>query len=213
MSLAQNLIAAKQYREARQHLSTWLDSTRDPGSRFAFLRVLAYCYQMQHEEEQAAKVMERALLLRPDHVGTNNDVAYGWIDRGIRLGEAERMIRYALSQEPRQGAYLDTYGWLLYKKGVFAEAKKWLLLANRARGEDDAVIHDHLGDTCWRLDQAEEAIEHWTAAVASVRGKAGDEFSSEDERRVRDATQQKINDAHAGRGSAVAPLAAEMTEQ
>ncbi|MGB2984468.1 MAG: tetratricopeptide repeat protein [Phycisphaerae bacterium] len=213
MSLAQNLIAAKQYREARQHLSAWLDSTRDPGSRFAFLRVLAYCYQMQHEEEQAAKVMERALLLRPDHVGTNNDVAYGWIDRGIRLGEAERMIRYALSQEPRQGAYLDTYGWLLYKKGVFAEAKKWLLLANRARGEDDAVIHDHLGDTCWRLDQAEEAIEHWTAAVASVRGKAGDEFSSEDERRVRDATQQKIDDAHAGRGSAVAPLAAEMTEQ
>ena len=53
-------------------------------------------------------------MLKPDDVRLNNDVAYGWIDQGVRLDEAEPMIRYAVRRAPQQGAYLDTYGWLLY---------------------------------------------------------------------------------------------------
>jgi tetratricopeptide (TPR) repeat protein len=209
LAFAQTLIAAKRYREAQDRLSAWLEGSRDPKVRFALLRLLGACHQLQGDEQQAGETLERALLLRPDDLGTNNDVAYGWIDRGTRIDEAARMIRQALSQEPQQGAYLDTYGWLLYKKGEFGEAKKWLLRADHARGAVDPVVRDHLGDTCWRLGEREQAVEHWTAAATAVRDKPEDELSSEDERRVRSGTWQKIEDAGAGRTPAIASLASD----
>ena len=119
------------------------------------------------------------------------------------------MIRYALWRSPRQGAYLDTYGWLLYKKGDFAEAKKWLLRASRTRAGGDPVVLDHLGDTCWRIGESEEALEHWTAAIEAAQARLReDAIISADERRVGNNTQGKIDGARAGRPPAVAPLAA-----
>jgi Tfp pilus assembly protein PilF len=210
--LAAVLITAKEYRTAETQLSSWLDSTRNPAERYQYLRRLALCYQLQGNDSRATETLSRALLLKPDEVGLNNDVAYGWIDRGIRLAEAEPMIRYALSREPRQGAYLDTYGWLLYKRGVFAEARKWLLRAGGALADPDPVILDHLGDTCWQLRESEKAVEYWTAAVELLRERSEEELLSEDQRRVRLVTPKKIDDARAGRPPAVAPLAAEPSE-
>ena len=152
--------------------------------------------------------MERTLLLEPADVSLNNDLAYGWIDRGVRLDEAEPMIRYAVSRFPQQGAYLDTYGWLLYKKGDFEGARKWLERARRAMARDDPVILDHLGDACWRFGLEKEALEHWNAAVEIVRKMSEDEVASTDVRRVRDTTSQKVEDARAGRKPGVAPLPA-----
>ncbi len=205
--LALVLILAEDYQAAERQLTLWLDASRDPGERFGLLQRLALCHRAQGDESQANMVLARALLLRPDDVTLNNDVAYGWIDRGIRLEEAEPMIRYALSRSPRQSAYLDTYGWLLYKKGGFEEAKKWLLRASRARADGDPVILDHLGDACWQMGASDEAIEHWTAAVEAVQTRPEAEFISVDERRVRESTQEKIDNARAGRTPAVAPLA------
>jgi Tfp pilus assembly protein PilF len=209
LSLTRVLILAEDYRAAERQLNTWLDASRDPTERFGLLQRLAYCHRAQGDESLANEVLARALVLRPDDVTLNNDVAYGWVDRGIRLDEAEPMIRYALWRSPRQGAYLDTYGWLLYKKGDFAEAKKWLLRASRTRTGGDPVVLDHLGDTCWRIGESDEAVKHWTAAVeaARVRSNEGAVISA-DERRVGNKTQEKIDAARAGRPPAVAPLAA-----
>jgi tetratricopeptide (TPR) repeat protein len=220
-SLAWGLLLAKEYGEAEQLLAGWVDTSgeRKPRVNFEYLKLLAYAQELQGNNQQAAQTLELALLLRLDDVGLNNDVAYGWIDRGVRLEEAERMIRHALSRAASEavdldsyGAYLDTYGWLLYKKGAFADAKKWLLRAARAREDTDGVILDHLGDTCWRLGNKEEAIQHWTSAITVI--KEGDqEGLTSDERRVRDTTQQKIDDARKGLSPNVAPLAAPPQEE
>jgi predicted Zn-dependent protease len=208
-ALAQTLIMAQAFRDAEQRLSSWLETVPDPNIRFEFLRLLVVAVRGQGDERRAEKVMERALTLRPDSAGLNNDLAYGWIDRGVRLEESEPMIRHAVWREPFNGAYLDTYGWLQYKKGEFAEAKKWLGRAIRARQGDDPVVRGHLGDACWRLGETERAVEHWTAAAAVVAGRPADGPVSEDERRVRTLTQKKLDDARAGRSPAVAPLAVE----
>jgi tetratricopeptide (TPR) repeat protein len=208
-SLARGLLLAKEYREAEQLLAGLVNASGDrkPRVNFEYLKLLAYAQQLQGNDQQAAQTLELALLLKFDDVGLNNDVAYGWIDRGVRLAEAEHMIRLSLSRVPTEAAYLDTYAWLLYKKGAFADAKKWLLRATRARDNTDGVILDHLGDTCWRLGDKEEAIQHWTSAIATI--KEGDqEGLTSDERRVRDTTQQKIDDARKGLSPNVAPLAA-----
>ncbi len=204
--LATVLITAEEYDAAADRLKAWLDQVREPQERMRFLRILADCHRAQGDERSASEVIAGALALQPDHPGLNNDVAYGWIDRGVRLDESDTMIRFALSRSPRQAAYLDTYGWLLYKKGAFQEAKKWLLRARGAFTGSDPVIHDHLGDLFWRLGFAEQAIESWEAGVAAVRDRDEGRMSS-DQRRVRDTTQQKIDDARAKREPSTASLA------
>jgi len=199
-------IIAKRYRDAEQKLTTWLEAAADPLTRVRYLLGLAEAQRSQGNDQQAGANLERALVLQPTDVTLNNDIAYLWIDRGVRLPEAEKMIRYAVGRAPRQAAYLDTYGWLMYKKGEFAEAKKWLLRGNRGRGGEDPVIHDHLGDTYWRLGQSAEAIEHWTTAIRLSKERDEDRRIADDERRVRMVTPKKIEDASAGREPAVAPL-------
>ncbi len=206
--LAGQLVADKQFRDAEQKITSWLDSAIEPRTRAGYLMELVDLQRAQGNEAQAGVTLERVLVLMPTHPTLNNDVAYLWIDRGERLDEAQKLIRYALSRAPRQAAYLDTYGWLLYKRGDFEGAKKWLLRAYHSR-DADPVIHDHLGDTLWRLNQRDTAVQHWTLAMERTKEREEDARISDDERRVRTTTPQKIEDGKAGRKPPLAPLGGE----
>lgn len=208
LRLLLDLVADKQYRTAERRVGEWLDGPSSPQSRATYLLLLAAAQRAQGHEEQAAENMERALVLRPGDVSLSNDLSYTWIDRGIRLDDAEPLIRYAVGRFPLQAAYLDTYGWLLYKKGAFAEAAVWLGRANRARAGEDPVILDHLGDTFWRLSKREQAIAHWNRAVDVVSEKSDEELANDDERRVRSQAPAKIEKARSNHEPPVAPLKA-----
>jgi Tfp pilus assembly protein PilF len=183
-----------------------MEEVRDPQAQFMYLVGLASCFRAEGNESEAAGVLERALVIRPDNVGLNNDIAYGWIDRGVQLDRAESMIRLAVSRQPRQMAYLDTFGWLLYKKQDFAAARKWIDRASRAGQREDPVVHDHLGDTYWRLGKSEEAIEHWAEALKLAQARSSAQRNA-DERRVLSTAESKINAVRSGRWPAVAPVA------
>ena len=213
LRLARQLLVMESYREAETSLNEWLDTVQDRGSQYDILTLLSLCQTLQGRDEKAAETLERAWLLQIDEPGLNNDLAYTWIDRGQRLDEAERMIRYALSRAPSQAAYLDTYGWLLYKKGDFAGARKWLDRAVVANDGDDPALLDHLGDACWRLGLAEEAVTQWRKAVAAATGRQeqADTTLSHDERRILQEAPQKIDAAQAGGTPHTAPLAPDST--
>ncbi len=204
--LAMQLILSKRFRDAEQQITSWLEGTNDPQTRARYLLALAECQRAQGNELQAGEILDRTRVMVPTDPTLNNDVAYLWIDRGIKLDEAEPLIRYAVGRLPRQAAYLDTYGWLLYKRGEFAAAKKWLLRANHAREGKDPVIHDHLGDTVWHLGESAKALEHWREAVQLTNERDPEARVSDDERRVRTVTPQKIEEAEADRKPPVAPL-------
>ena len=211
VSLSGLLITGRSFDAALELLTDWAQNAASPAERIEYLRRLSFCYQGLGNEDAALEALTEALAMQPGNVTFNNDVAYAWIDRGERIDQAEGMIRYAVARTPRQSAYLDTYGWLLYKKGTFAEAKKWLLRANRARGGADPVIRDHLGDVLWRLGEKEAAVEQWQAAVDAT--KTGDEngIPSADERRVRERTPQKIEAAGRNVAPPIAPTASPAT--
>jgi Tfp pilus assembly protein PilF len=65
-------------------------------------------------------------------------------DRNIRLYEADKMIRKAVQLEPQNGAYLDSLGWVLYKKKEYKEAKKYLEEATQSKEGQHIEILDHL---------------------------------------------------------------------
>lgn len=210
LELGRTRIAARDFSEAERLYTDWLQHAQDPRQRVLYLRDLSALYQAQGFDVKSTEVLEKVLALTPNNVGISNDLAYGWIDQGIRIPEAERLIRFALASAPREGAYLDTFGWLLYKKGEFAEAKKWLEMAHRDRAEDDPVVLDHLGDAMWRLGEKEEAIARWDKAAAKAAEKKEEEVLAADLRRVRAGTRQKADDARAGREPKAAPLAVDI---
>lgn len=201
------LIAAKDLQQAVDQINLWLGETRNPQIRVGYLQLLAAAHRSEHNEKEATLTLQRALQLVPNNVPLKNDISYSWIDQGIRLDEAEKMIRFAIYRVPRQRAYLDTYGWLLYKKGDFKGAEKWIERAWRSVGRDDPVVYDHLGDTLWRLGEKNKAVEHWKKAAELTVDKTDDELFSDDERRVNANIQQKIKAGQSNGSPRIAPLA------
>lgn len=200
---------AGRYRDAQQLIDQLMEANPDPEQRLRLLYSQATLSRLRGDMEEADSAMEQVLTMRPYDESLSNDLSYSWIDRGVRLDEAERLIRFSLGRIPRQAAYLDTYGWLLYKKGEFEGAATWLSRANRVRGGDDPVIYDHLGDTYWRMGRREDAVAQWRVSVELVRDRTEAELTNDDERRVKKTTQQKIDDVATTDGPKIAPLGGE----
>ena len=69
------------------------------------------------------------------------------------------MIRRALIVSPDNGAYLDSLGWVFFKKGKHEDALRTLKRADSIL--KDAVIYDHMAEVYLKLNDFEQAIYHW----------------------------------------------------
>lgn len=185
-----------------------------PQDRFRHLRLLAAALQLHDDAARAIPILEECLKLQPVDAGINNDLGYLLADLGLRLEEAEAMVRLAVSRPPPEPAYLDSYGWVMYKMGRFAEALIWLQRAAGNDPEDDPEILDHMGDAFWRQADFDEALRRWRLALAAGEA-AADGVKLEDPRRARllKALRDKIQAAEAGQKPAVAPMAVEQQSQ
>lgn len=86
-------------------------------------------------------------------------------DLGQRLDEAEAMVKTALKQEPYNGAYLDSLGWVYYKQGKYVEAEASLRKALE-RDPHDPTIHSHLGDVYAKQGRTEQASAEWEKSLS-----------------------------------------------
>ena len=65
--------------------------------------------------------------------------------------------------DPENGAYMDSLGWVYFKKGMFEEALKQLETASQLI--EDPVVFEHLGETYIKLGKQEEAAQAWKKAL------------------------------------------------
>jgi len=100
----------------------------------------------------------------PDDPGLNNDLGYLYADQGKNLEKAEEMIRKAVAEDPENYAYLDSLGWVLFKRGKVEEAKGHLEKAS-ADSKADTTIPDHLGDVYFQLQELGKARSAWERAL------------------------------------------------
>jgi Flp pilus assembly protein TadD len=126
----------------------------------------------------------------PDDAGVNNDLGYLYADRGQKLEQAEAMIRKALEEEPENGSYLDSLGWVLYRRGKFQEALEPLEKAAKAQASD-ATILDHLGDVYFRLQEQAKARTAWEKAESLMSKSVPPDKKLPDVRRKLDALKQQ----------------------
>ncbi len=142
---------------------------KEKPDNFKALRLLRMAMASLEKDDEVLKISERMLKLDPDDPGINNDLGYIWADRGINLDKAEAMIRKALAAKPNEIAFQDSFGWLLYKQGRFAEAKTVFdRIISTEKGRHPVML-DHAADTCWRLGLKAEAVRLWNLVVEAAK--------------------------------------------
>lgn len=102
----------------------------------------------------------KALELEPDQPLVLNYLGYSWVEKGINLPEARRMIEKAVELRPNDGYIVDSLGWVLYRLGEYDKAVRQLERAVELR-PDDPTINDHLGDALARVGRLDEARFQW----------------------------------------------------
>jgi len=112
----------------------------------------------------AEKVFRQLLTARPNDSAAQNYLGYMWADRGVHLEEARGLIEKAVAREPRNGAYLDSLGWVYFRLGKLEAAEKHLREARR-REPDDPTIEEHLGDLAERQGNVAKAAGHFERAL------------------------------------------------
>ncbi len=75
------------------------------------------------------------------------------------------MIKRALQIEPDNGSYLDSLGWVEFRKGRFDQALADLLRATKNMDHEDAVVFEHIGDVYLKLNRVQQALEAWQKAL------------------------------------------------
>ncbi|HQF42316.1 MAG TPA: tetratricopeptide repeat protein, partial [Ignavibacteriaceae bacterium] len=125
---------------------------------------LAMIYNGLRKFELSDSLYEKALELSPDDPLINNNYSYSFATRGIQLERALGMVKISIEADSLNSSYLDTIGWVYYMLGKYKEAKLYLEKAIETGGES-AVMLDHLGDTEFKLDNHNKAIELWEKAI------------------------------------------------
>ena len=125
-----------------------------------FLNYGSACEQAGRHE-RAVEIFERGIAEYPRDAQLLNYLAYMWAEGGENLERAERYIAVALEEEPENGAYLDTLGWIYYRQGRYEEALRELLRAAQ-RMPGDPTITAHVGDAYFARGNVERAVKYWT---------------------------------------------------
>jgi tetratricopeptide (TPR) repeat protein len=135
---------------------------QDPTMLYA----LGEAYDRAGQRDAALAQMRAVLAVKADHAEALNFLGYAYAERGERLDEAQRYIERALAVEPENGYYLDSLGWVLFKKGDYPRAVSALEKADRLAGPE-ATILDHLGDAYRRARRPADAARAWQRALTA----------------------------------------------
>jgi tetratricopeptide (TPR) repeat protein len=144
--------------------------------------VLSSLYSAARQHAASEEQLRLILDDDPNDATANNDLGYLLADQNKNLEEAERRVRKALDldrQQRRSGtavtidgdvenaAYVDSLGWVLFRRGKLEEARKELERALALpTGAEDPVVWDHMGDVLHRLDRLPQAGAAWRKALA-----------------------------------------------
>ena len=171
------LMMQKQFAEALPLFEKGVELTDDkPELRSQFYSYLADCYYNLDSVERAFKMFDEVLKINPNHIMVLNNYAYYLSLRNERLALAEKMSSQAVAMESDNATYLDTYAWVLYKRGEYSQARYYIKLAIEKDKDPSGVLYEHYGDILYRSGEHQEALKMWKKA-AEMGGGVSEELN------------------------------------
>lgn len=88
--------------------------------------IMGEIYSANDLKKEAYAAYDSCLQYDPGNIGTLNNYAYYLSVDGVDLDRAEKMSAKVIAAEPKNATYLDTYAWILYRLGRYADAKIYI---------------------------------------------------------------------------------------
>ncbi len=161
----------KKYDEAVTVLKNGVEIIADDSLLSAqFYSYLGDSYHELKKDSLSDMYYNKTLSLDPQNAYVLNNYSYYLSERGVNLDKALEMSKKSNDIEKNNSSFLDTYGWIFYKKGDYANAKVWIEKAFDNGGSKSGTIIEHLGDINYRLGEAPKALELWKKAKETGEG-------------------------------------------
>lgn len=158
-------IELKNYRKASESLKDGLEYVIDDKvMMLAFYKYLGDAFYYLKDYEKSDKAFDDALKLNSDNFDVLNSYAYYLSERKDQLEKAEKLSKRCNELKPNEGNYMDTYGWILFQLGKYAQAEEWLLKATELKPKKPAIL-EHYGDCLFKLNKINDALNYWNAAM------------------------------------------------
>ena len=121
------------------------------------------CYEQSDNWEKAELDFLQSLKIKRDSPNVLNYLAYGWLERDIRINESFVMLTDAYNANPDSHYILDSLAWAYFKKKDYVKAAELMEeVIDMVPGE--AISLDHLGDIYFAMNRKREAVYFWRQA-------------------------------------------------
>lgn len=149
----------KDYDRAIKYYSKALDITENKTlkSNLYFLRAQIYDNLGDMEKARADLDESYKFNKKPEFL---NYYGYFLISNNLDLDKGMLLVASAVTNDPTNPYYLDSYGWALFKNGEFERALTAMQFAKSLQPKNPVII-DHLGDIYWNLNRKREAVYEW----------------------------------------------------
>jgi Tfp pilus assembly protein PilF len=142
----------------------------DPKNTGAMLTVALY-YLDHDRRKEAVQLLERCTAQDPMDDSCLNSLSYIYAEDNVNIDEALRLVQSALKIDPENAAYLDTLGWVYYRKGLYQESLKELGRAEALLV--DPEIYSHIAEVYLKLDQPDMAKKYWNLSLQADPNQPG----------------------------------------
>jgi tetratricopeptide (TPR) repeat protein len=168
LNIAQVYERGRRYKEAEQAARAAEVLPGQPRENEMVWFLLGAIYERQKFFDKAEEQFKKVLAVNPKNAPVLNYYGYMLGDLGIRLDEAEALVQQALKEDPFNGAYLDSLGWIYFKENKLGASESTLRKAVE-RERHDATIHSHLGDLYAKTGRSDLAAAEWEKSLMEWR--------------------------------------------
>ena len=165
LNIAQVYERGHRYKEAEEAARTAEALPGQPRDNEMVWFLLGAIYETPKIFRRAEEQFKKVLAVNPNNATALNYYGYMLGDLGQRLDEAEALVQRALKEDPYNGAYLDSLGWIYFKQNKLADAEATLRKAVE-RDSHDPTIHSHLGDVYAKLGRSDLAAAEWEKSLS-----------------------------------------------
>ena len=151
-------------KEYEKSLKTYEKLIKNFGENDRLLFLYASNLDKLNKWEDAKNLFLKLLKKNPEDTYSLNYISYRLSLRDEELGYALKLIKKALTLDPENGYFLDTIGWVEFKRKNFKNSVFYLEKATSIL-PNSAEVLDHLGDCYFKLGRKKEAIYQWKRAL------------------------------------------------
>ena len=161
LTLADFYRIEKKYNKAIKFYSKIIDSNNyDNLQLWKIFYFRGICYERTFKWNLAEKDLITSLEINSENPDVLNYLAYGWLERDIKIDKALSMLLKAYKIDSDSYYILDSLAWAYYKKKNLIKAsqlmEKAIILA-----PGEIVSLDHLGDIYFAMNRKREAFYLW----------------------------------------------------